>query len=168
MNMRTYLQQRGRALTVATVLSLGLVGSGGLRVLPTAVHAAPTAVQSAQQTTYTVQRGDTLSAIARRYNISVQALINANGLTSTTIYVGQTLVIPGGSEPGPVYPITYVVQRGDTLSTIARRYDTTVQALMQVNHLQSTTIYVGQRLTISVAADPNQPVIYYTVQWAIP
>ncbi len=164
MNMRTYLQQRGRALTVATVLSFGLVGSGGLRVLPTAVHAAPAAVQSAQQTTYTVQRGDTLSAIARRYTISVQALISTNGLTSTTIYVGQTLVIPGGSEPGPVYPITYVVQRGDTLSTIARRYDTTVQALMQVNHLQSTTIYVGQRLTISVAADPNQPVIYHTVQ----
>ncbi|MCB0184320.1 MAG: LysM peptidoglycan-binding domain-containing protein, partial [Caldilineaceae bacterium] len=56
------------------------------------------------------------------------------------------------------------VQRGDTLSSIAQRYATTVQALMRVNNLRTTNIYVGQRLTISVASDPNQPVIYYTVQ----
>ncbi|MCB0064599.1 MAG: LysM peptidoglycan-binding domain-containing protein, partial [Caldilineaceae bacterium] len=164
MNLRRFYQQSGRTAAVVLALSVGVAGSSSLAVLPAVVHAAPAAVQSAQQTTYTVQRGDTLSAIARRYDSSVQALMSANGLTSTNIYVGQTLVIPGTNQPGPIYPITYVVQPGDTLSSIARRYDTTVQALMQVNNLRSTNIYVGQRLTISVASDPNQPVIYYTVQ----
>lgn len=164
MKLRKFLQHSGRILTVTTALSLSLVGSGGLALQPTVALAAPAAVRSAAQTVYTVQRGDTLSAIARRYNISVQTLMGYNGLTNSTIYVGQQLLIPGGNEPGPVYPTTYVVQRGDTLSSIARRYDTTVQALMAVNHLQSTSIYVGQRLTISVATDPNQPAIYHTVQ----
>ncbi len=164
MKLRKFLHHSGRVLTVTTALSLSLAGSSGLALQPTVALAAPATMRTYAQTTYVVQRGDTLSAIARRYNISVQTLMSYNGLTNTTIYVGQQLLIPGGNDPGPVYPTTYVVQRGDTLSSIARRYDTTVQALMAVNHLQSTNIYVGQRLTISVASDPNQPVIYYTVQ----
>lgn len=52
--------------------------------------------------TYIVQRGDTLSAIARRFGTTVQAIVAANGLRGTTIYVGQRLVIPGsGPQPGP-------------------------------------------------------------------
>ncbi len=164
MNMRKFLQQGRRLLTVTAALSLGLVGNGGLTLQPAVAHAAPTALHSYAQSVYTVQRGDTLSAIARRYNISVQLLMSYNSLTTTRIYVGQQLLIPGGSEPGPVYPISYVVQRGDTLSSIARRYGTTVQALITVNNLRSTTIYVGQRLTIAVAGDPNQPTLYHTVQ----
>ncbi len=165
MNIRKFMQQSGRVLTLTTALSLGLMSNSGL----TSVHAAttnhaPALVNAYADTVYVVQRGDTLSAIARRYNISVQTLMSYNRLNSTTIYVGQRLAIPGSSDPGPVYPTTYVVQRGDTLSAIARRFDTTVAALMQVNNLTSATIYVGQRLTISVASDPNQPLIYHTVQ----
>lgn len=48
---------------------------------------------------YLVQRGDTLSAIARRFGTTVQAIMSANGLTSTLIYVGQTLLIPVGAPP---------------------------------------------------------------------
>lgn len=133
----------------------------GMVVAPLAVQAAPVQVAD-PETVYIVQRGDTLSAIARRYGVTVQALVSYNSLSSTTIYVGQRLLIPG--QPAPTYPITYIVQRGDTLYKIACRYDTTVAALMQVNNLRSETIYVGQRLTISVANDPNQPLIYHTVQ----
>jgi len=164
MNVRKFIQYRGRVLTVAIALSVGLVGSGGLAMNAPVAQAAPMVRHREAQSVYIVQRGDTLSAIGRRYNISVQTLMSYNNLTATTIYVGQQLLIPGGGEPGPVYPTTYVVQRGDTLNSIARRYDTTVQALMQVNNLRSTKIYVGQRLTISVATDPNQPLIYHTVQ----
>lgn len=130
-------------------------------VAPLVVYAAPSAVAD-PETVYIVQRGDTLSVLARRYGVTVQALMAYNNLASTNIVVGQRLLIPGQSTP--TYPITYVVQRGDTLSKIAQRYDTTVAALIQVNNLHTETIYVGQRLTISVASDPNQPLIYYTVQ----
>lgn len=133
----------------------------GATMVPRVVYAAPVAVAD-PETVYIVQRGDTLSALARRYGVTVQALVAYNSLASTNIYVGQRLLIPGQSTP--TYPITYVVQRGDTLSKIAKRYDTTVAALIQVNNLRTETIYVGQRLTISVASDPNQPLIYHTVQ----
>lgn len=133
----------------------------GATLAPLVVYGAPIAVAD-PETVYIVQRGDTLSALARRYRVTVQALIEYNSLTSSNIYVGQRLLIPG--QRTPTYPITYVVQRGDTLSNIAQRYDTTVAALMGVNNLRTETIYVGQRLTIAVATDPNQPLIYYTVQ----
>ncbi len=109
--------------------------------------------------TYTVQRGDTLSAIAYRHGTTVAALMQANGLYSSIIYVGQRLTIPGGSSAAGSGASsgsgvssggaqTYTVQRGDTLSAIAYRHGTTVAALMQANGLYSTVIYVGQRLTI--------------------
>lgn len=104
--------------------------------------------------TYTVQAGDTLTGIARRYNTTVQAIASANGLTYPyTIYVGQRLTIPGTSTPPssgtPSSPgRTYVVQPGDTLYSIARRNGTTVEAIRQANGLSSNLIYVGQTLVI--------------------
>lgn len=129
-------------------------------------------------TIYTAVAGDSLSALARRFNTSVSSIMNANGLRSTLIYVGQQLAIPRdfpapngnpgpfppGTDPGPVYPVSYVVQWGDTLSGIAQRYGTTLAAMMEVNQLSSSAIYVGQRLTISVATLPDAPNIPYQVQ----
>lgn len=130
-----------------------------------AATALPTTMQVADpEISYLVQRGDTLSAIARGYGLTVEALMAYNNLPSTAIYVGQRLLIPPNATPGnPNYPIRYVVQPGDTLSSIARRYDTTVAALMQVNGLSSTTIYGGQQLTISVATLPDAPMQPYIV-----
>ncbi len=147
------------------LMLLTLLGVVGATLPPLTVQAATQAAPvrvADPETVYIVQRGDTLSAIGRRYGVTVQALVTYNSLTTTNIYVGQRLLIPG--QPAPTYPISYVVQRGDTLYKIAQRYGTTVAALMQVNHMRSETIYVGQRLTISVAGDPNQPAIYHTVQ----
>ncbi|HBY94272.1 MAG TPA: hypothetical protein DEP84_09970 [Chloroflexi bacterium] len=108
-----------------------------------------------QATVYVVQRGDTLSSIARRFGTTVQAIMAANNLQSTTIYVGQRLIIPVGQTPPPPGQTTvYTVQRGDTLSAIARRFGTTVQAIMTLNNLRSTTIYVGQRLIVPVGTPP--------------
>ena len=149
---------RKNSIIFLLLLMISLLGA---LVAPVEVQAAPVAVAD-PETVYIVQRGDTLSALARRYGVTVQTLMAYNSLSSTNIDVGQRLLIPGQSTP--TYPITHIVQRGDTLSKIAQRYDTTVAALMQVNNLRTATIYVGQRLTISVASDPNQPLIYYTVQ----
>lgn len=106
---------------------------------------------------YTVQPGDTLSGLARRYNTSVQAIAKANNIANPNlIYVGQVLEIPtdgGGVTPPPPPPPspggTYIVQRGDTLSAIARRFGVTYQAIAQANNIANPNlIYVGQVLII--------------------
>lgn len=104
-------------------------------------------------------RGDTLFAIARRNNTSVQRIKADNRLTSDTIYVGQQLTLNGNSgstntsdssSSGTNQSGTgsYTVVRGDTLSGIARRYNTTVSALRSGNNLSGDTIYVNQRLRL--------------------
>jgi len=108
---------------------------------------------------HTVGRGDTLYGIAVRYGTTVAAIMRANGLQSSIIYVGQRLAIAGaagssGATSGGAATgsQTYTVQRGDTLSAIAYRHSTTVAAIMRANGLQSSIIYVGQRLAIPGAA----------------
>jgi LysM repeat protein len=127
-------------------------------VLLAIVSAAIPSVVSAQETTYVVQRGDTLFRIARRFGSTVQAIAAANGIVNPNlIYAGSVLVIPGGAgpTPPPSEPAgEYVVVRGDTLFRIARRFGTTVSALVAANGIPNPNlIYVGQRLRI-----PGAPV----------
>lgn len=112
--------------------------------------------------TYTVTSGDTIEGIAERYGVSVQDLMNFNGLSSDLIQVDQTLNIPGGPLPAatdtPVptaappeptaTPIVYFVANGDTIERIATRYDVTASALLSYNDLNSDLLQVGQRLVI--------------------
>ena len=100
--------------------------------------------------TYTVQRGDTLYNIARRYNTTVNELVRANNLTSDVLFIGQTLTIPSSNTTPPTTNI-YTVEAGDTLYSIARRYNTTVNDLININNLTSSTLQIGQQLLI-----PNQ------------
>lgn len=141
----------------ASLLSLSLL-VGGTMMQQRSVQAATVQVAD-PEIIYTVVRGDTLYAIARRYNTTVSELMRYNSLSSTLIYVGQRLLIPVANVPqGPSEPIVYVVQPGDTLSGIARRYNTTVVAIKQYNGLNRDTIYVGQRLQVPVGTNvPNPP-----------
>ena len=119
------------------------------------------AAPALQDGVYIVQRGDTLSTIAGRLGVSQTALAQANGIRNPDfIYVGQRLIVPGGAAPAPnPAPApgsgTYVVQRGDTLASIAARYGVSVAALAQANGLGNLNfIWVGQRLVIPGAAAP--------------
>lgn len=98
--------------------------------------------------TYLVKSGDTLYLISRRYGTTVEAIKRINNLTTDMISVGQVLFLPGPTGAPPVTGTDYVVQPGDTLFLISRRFGTTVQAIMSANNLTTTTIYVGQRLRI--------------------
>lgn len=131
---------------------LRLPGTAG--AVPIAANEAPSTTAS-QPTTYVVQPGDTLSAIALRYDTTVAALAAANGIVASGyIHVGQRLVIP---EPGtslpPAQPVTltHVVQAGETLGGIGLRYGVSAWAIARVNGLAGVSyIYPGQRLTIPV------------------
>jgi LysM repeat protein len=137
-----------------------------------ASDAAPAEVPARSGSYYTVQPGDTLSAIARRYGTTVSAIAQANGIYNANyIYVGQRLYIPGYGTGGytswPVDSTHYIVKAGDSLSKLARHFNTTVQAIARANGLSDTSyIYIGQRLIIPTgyAYPPSVYGFYYTVK----
>lgn len=98
-------------------------------------------------TTYVVKSGDSLWSIANRYNTTVNAIKNLNNLTSNNLSIGQVLQIPT-STGGTSSTGTYTVKSGDSLWSIANRYNITVDALKSANNLTSNTLSIGQVLRI--------------------
>ncbi len=106
-----------------------------------------------------VRKGDTLTGIARTYRTSVGTIKRANHLNrGSTITIGKILKIPGGRTPKqtqayvaaqrPGKSIAYVVKKGDTLWSIAKRHGTSTQKIMKANRMGSKNVLVGQRLKI--------------------
>ncbi len=108
---------------------------------------------------YTVQAGDSLWSISRRFGTTVDELRRLNGLTSDLLKIGQQLLITDedvqDNEEG-----TYTVKAGDTLYSIANKYNTTVDELKTLNNLTGNIISIGQQLIIP---SENEQVTY-TVQ----
>lgn len=153
-------------------------------VLPPAkpIEKAPAATK-----TYTIKAGDSLSLIAKRFNVSTRDLMKANKITDANkIRVGQKLTLPGYvnlNAPAPVAkkkataatkkpagaskaaaPAAageYVVKSGDSLAKIAHKHGTTVAALKQANNLSSDNLKIGQKLVLGggAAAKPAAPAV---------
>src|SRR3990172_3463551 len=166
------------AIQAANGLTSDIIRIGQVLIIPTGGGAAATATKSgatavptaggAIPATYTVQPGDNLYRIALRFKTTVAAIQQLNGLTSTTIRIGQVLKIPGGGgavatkaptsalgatatpvpTTGGAIPATYTVQPGDNLYRLALRFKTTVAAIQQLNGLTSAIIRIGQVLKI--------------------
>lgn len=124
-----------------------------------------------QDQTYTVQKGDSLSVIARLYKTSISELVTINQLPNrNALRVGQKLILPqqNGTVPTIVVnatepavaassasPPTYTIARGDTLSRIASRFNVPVRTLMALNNISDATrLQLGQRLVLKA----EQPV----------
>lgn len=126
---------------------LRIPASGSNAPAPTGAGPVPTSAPSGNLTTYTVQRGDTLRSIARKFGATASAIIAVNpGINPNVIFPGQVLQLPfnnvGASK-------TYVVQRGDTLRKIAAKFNTTTAVLQQLNSLSDPNkIFVGQTLVL--------------------
>lgn len=108
-------------------------------------------------TTYTVQKGDTLTRIARSHDTTVDALAKLNALKDPDkIRVGQQLQVPDRFEAPTA---EYVVKSGDTLSAVAREHKTTVGKLQELNNITDPDrIRVGQKLRVPTDAPaPSQP-----------
>lgn len=106
----------------------------------------------------TVQRGDTLYSISRRYGVPLKDLINTNNLHAPyTLRVGQRLSLPAKQY--------HTVQRGDTLYSIARHYNVDVTSLSRVNNLQTPySLNVGDRLVLPASVGSAPAASYNTAQ----
>jgi len=142
-------------------------------VTPTAPAVSPTpegttmpATPLVGATEHVVAKGESFSSLAKKYNVSVKAIADANpGVDSTKLKIGQTLHIPAALTPAvpaataaSAEPSStggeqiYTVKSGDNLSTIAKTKGTTVKALRAANNLRTDRITVGQRLKIPLKA----------------
>ena len=141
---------------------------------PVAVERVPDSIDSAGASTYTVQKGDSLSKIAAKAGVSVREIAELNKLADQNqIRIGQRLLLPSHAKSISQAPVadkpqerpaprtttspaapakasgnTHVVASGDTLGKLAVRYSTTVAAFKEVNNLKSDTIRIGQKLAI--------------------
>lgn len=119
--------------------------------------------------TYVVQKGDTLYGISRQFNTSVQKLRELNNLSDDNIVPLQVLIISRGDENNPSECVIYTVVKGDNLYSIAKKYDTTVDAIKRYNNLTSNNLSIGQRIRIPCYMDDSDNTtmpdyVNYTVQ----
>lgn len=98
---------------------------------------------------YQVKEGDTLYSIANKYNISVNELKAINELDSDILSIGQILNVPSGLS----LVNTYIVTKGDTLYSVAKKFDTTIDEIKKLNNLDHNMLSVGQKLLIPIYED---------------
>ena len=143
-------------LKAANNLTSNLLTIGKVLKIPTKEEPPVTG----EYVVYTVKGGDTLYSIARQYNTTVDELLEFNNLGTTSLQIGQQILIPSKDAIPPVEQpsgdyLIYRVQSGDNLYAIARQYNTTVDELMRINNLSSILLSIGQELRIPVTETPG-------------
>ena len=98
--------------------------------------------------TYTVKKGDTLYGISNQFGVSVTELARINNVNANTLQIGQVLTIPSESGTNPNNMFMYTVKKGDSLYSIANKYNTTVKAIVDLNYLSNTNLSIGQIIRI--------------------
>lgn len=160
--MKRTLKNLSKAVlfSLCSATALGFVGAPGATAAPVTMAT----VSTSKGYTYSVRSGDSLIAIARRVNVTLEALLQANGFVkSTVIHPGRTIKLPdnavlptGTPSTGASAPSTYVVRSGDSLIRIAARAGVTLQQLLDVNGFaKSTVIHPGR--TIKLPAGASMP-----------
>ena len=159
-NSNTYVVKRGdslysianklgvsvESLKNANGISGNLITIGQVLNIPSSSDKTP-----GDYVVYTVKRGDSLWNIANSYNVSVNDIVDYNNLGTTLLQVGQQLLIPTGVDmptEDDEIGITYVVKSGDSLWSIAKRYDVSVDELKNANSLSTNLLTIGQKLVI--------------------
>lgn len=93
---------------------------------------------------YIVKKGDTLYSIAKRYNTTTSKLISLNNLKNSNLSLGQVLKIPSNNS----FSDTYIVKKGDSLYSISKMFNTTIDSIIKKNNIKSNVLSIGQELLI--------------------
>ncbi|TVU59093.1 LysM peptidoglycan-binding domain-containing protein [Paenarthrobacter nitroguajacolicus] len=167
-------QPRKIPATLAAAMQAQAVNAGTVipaQSVATTLPAALRPMAPSAPDTYTIVRGDTISAIARRFNLDTSAVLQLNKLTATTlIYPGQTIKLTGTATPAPAQPSApaapaapsnasvYTVVSGDTLGAIAAKHGVPLSSVFSWNGLNgSSIIYPGQKIKVSGGSAPSAP-----------
>jgi len=156
MLQRLPMKFMNRRILFALVLTCMLASA----IIPTAAFAAPVEAPAANGMVHIVKAGETLSHLARRYSVTVNALAAANGLSNASyIYVGQRIYIPAANGAPAGCASYYYVRHGDTLSGVAAWFGIDTYSLAAANYLSNASyIYVGQKLCIpNIYGGPSYP-----------
>lgn len=127
-------------------LTSNLISIGQILKIPTSEPINP----EPNYVVYIVKSGDSLYRIARQFNTTVDTIKSFNNLTSNTLQIGQQLLIPINEIEDESSTITYIVKSGDSLWSIAQRYNTTVNEIKSLNNLTSNNLGIGQQLLIPI------------------
>ncbi|MBN1665302.1 MAG: LysM peptidoglycan-binding domain-containing protein [Deltaproteobacteria bacterium] len=119
--------------------------------------------ESLASTSHEVIKGDTLGKISKKYGVGIQALKEANGLSTSAIKIKQVLVIPQNNKISrtsarkdvPVKSQSYIVKKGDNLYAIAKKTGHSVDKIKKMNHLRSNALKIGQKLVLVMPVAEN-------------
>lgn len=118
--------------------------------------------------TYTVKAGDTLYGISNQFGVSVTELAELNGIKGSNLQIGAVLIIPNAAGTNPNNLFMYTVKAGDTLYGIAKKYNTTVDAIKNLNYLKSNNLTIGQIIRIPEMYTPiDQMVIPNYINYTV-
>ena len=145
-------------------LSSNVLSIGQVLKIPSSSESSNTSSNTGATNTYVVKSGDSLYSIARKYNTTVDEIKRLNNLSSNVLSIGQVLKIPSSSESSNTSSNTgatntYVVKSGDSLYSIARKYNTTVGEIKKLNNLSSNLLNIGQVLKIPSGSSTNTYVV---------
>ena len=105
--------------------------------------------------TYTVKKGDTLYGISKQFNTSAQKIRELNNLKNDNIVPSQVLIISENNGTNPNECVIYTVKKGDSLYEIAKKYNTSVDAIKRYNNLTTNNLSIGQKIRIPCNIEDN-------------
>lgn len=135
-----------RLVELNNILNPNMIYAGDTLIVPVNNN-----VTTGNDIIYIVKKGDTLWNIARSYNVTVRQIININNIKNPNlIYIGQRLIIPTiSSNSYNTNHILYKIKYGDTLYSIARRYNTSIANIVRLNRIKNPNlIYAGETIRI--------------------
>ena len=115
---------------------------------------------------YVVKQGDSLYKIAKEYGVTVNDLLEANGLKNALIYPNQVLIIPLNNN-GEIYFVEYVVMENDSLESIANKYNVSLKDLNNYNNLEKLYLSSDQVLTVPTKPKTHKVVATDTIDYIL-
>jgi LysM repeat protein len=143
------------AIKYLNLLESDSIGVGQRLIINPAITSADTKEPQAIPGVHVVRQGETLYGIARLYGMSTKDLMATNNLSTEQIYIGQKLVVVPVQTSGEVKtstsalePVFHLVQKGDTLYSLAKKYGVSITEMKDLNHPMNDAVVPGQKIRI--------------------